>query len=291
MSHGAICEPIDIDPAVLVDAHLVLQVDAAEAPERFPHFHDAVELVWFRRVRGEVTTEDGVFRLAPGVAMLIPSMRHHDFAIEAGPQGWILAHLDPSLLTLQSASPFHRGAMPCLVARFDGIGRTRMEGLFDWLLERSAQGGEAREAVISLTRLIVLEIWQNATAPDRDAELGEGRLDRLRPALDLVAKDPSAPISLDAAAAACRLSTPYFSRRFKFVFEMNFSDYVRAYRLRLAAQRLLASGARISEIAFDLGFVSPAHFTAVFQKRFGSTPRDYRARRRTPAPSLSGPQA
>ena len=64
------------------------------------------------------------------------------------------------------------------------------------------------------------------------------------------------------------------------MFDTNFSDYVRSYRLRLAAQRLVSGGARVSEIAFSLGFATPAHFAMLFQKRFGVSPRAYRAGRR-----------
>jgi AraC-like DNA-binding protein len=64
---------------------------------------------------------------------------------------------------------------------------------------------------------------------------------------------------------------------------MTFSDYSRIYRLHLAARRLLASGAGISEIGFGVGFSSPAHFTARFRERFGMSPRAYRASARARA--------
>ncbi|HJP67724.1 MAG TPA: helix-turn-helix domain-containing protein, partial [Sphingomicrobium sp.] len=47
--------------------------------------------------------------------------------------------------------------------------------------------------------------------------------------------------------------------------------------LRLAARRLTAGGTSISEIAYGVGFSSPAHFSARFRERFGMTPREYRA--------------
>src|SRR3546814_16417163 len=74
----------------------------------------------------------------------------------------------------------------------------------------------------------------------------------------------------------CNLSPAYFSRRFKRVFGMNFTDYVRTYRLHLAARRILTTGAPVSDIDYGLGFASPSHFTARFHERFGETPRDYR---------------
>ena len=57
------------------------------------------------------------------------------------------------------------------------------------------------------------------------------------------------------------------------------TDYLRVCRLE-AARRLLSSSAfadrSITEIAFECGFASSAHFSTEFRKRFGSSPRVYR---------------
>lgn len=66
------------------------------------------------------------------------------------------------------------------------------------------------------------------------------------------------------------------------------SEYVRVCRLE-AARRLLSSTAfashSITEIAFECGFASSAHFSTEFRKRFGRSPRSYRQS----APALRGP--
>ena len=72
------------------------------------------------------------------------------------------------------------------------------------------------------------------------------------------------------------LSPAYFSRRFRQMSGMPFTEYSRIYRLHLAARRLVTTGAAVSEIGYDVGFSSPAHFTARFRERFGMTPREYR---------------
>jgi AraC-like DNA-binding protein len=84
-------------------------------------------------------------------------------------------------------------------------------------------------------------------------------------------------VSLEEAATACNLSPSYFSRQFKQVFSVPFNDYARGFRLRLAARRIISGGERISDIAYELGFGTHAHFAAAFSKRYGMSPRDYRA--------------
>ena len=276
MAGGSLCEPIDVSPDRWVRVERVSHPADQDVPGRFAHFHDAVELVWFHEARGELICEDGVFPIAAGTAAMIPSMRHHDFVIGPGPHHWVLVQIDPTLL----ADPLN-SAPQCLTAAFEGPARDRMSVLFDWLEEIAADdSADRRRTLAQLVELTLSEVVARAAAAPKSADTRLEGLDRLRPALDLVAKDPASPPTLEAAAAVCHLSPAYFSRRFKRVFDTNFSDYVRSYRLRLAAQRLVSGGARVSEIAFSLGFATPAHFAMLFQKRFGVSPRAYRAGRR-----------
>jgi AraC-like DNA-binding protein len=57
------------------------------------------------------------------------------------------------------------------------------------------------------------------------------------------------------------------------------SEYLRICRLEAARRLLSASsfaGHSITEIAFECGFASSAHFSTEFRKRFGRSPRSYR---------------
>jgi AraC-like DNA-binding protein len=56
------------------------------------------------------------------------------------------------------------------------------------------------------------------------------------------------------------------------------SRYILDRRLELAAERLRSSPARrISGIAMAVGFGDFAYFSRAFHRRFGLSPRDYRA--------------
>ncbi|MEI6643175.1 MAG: AraC family transcriptional regulator [Novosphingobium sp.] len=276
MARGSICEPVEVNPATAIRAERVAITRADPAPERFPHFHDAAELIWFSAVDGSLDCEDGAFLLESGTAVFVPPMHRHDFAIPPGDHRWVLVHLDPFL----TASLLERTPAPsaaaCRVVRCAGALRQRMELLFDWLAEASADGSP-REILVGLAGLILKAMILADAAADPEPGATSGAIDRLRPALDRIARNPGQPITLGEAASVCHLSEAYFSRRFKQVFGSTFSDYLRAYRLRLAAQRLLSGGERVSEIARATGFASPAHMTEQFRRRFGVTPRAYRA--------------
>lgn len=156
--------------------------------------------------------------------------------------------------------------------------------LADWLLDAAGNPGEATERI---TELLLLAVSQAAgdEPPSPPTSLPA---ERLQPALEWLRQAPQERIELERAASLCRVSPAYFSRRFRQLFNRTFSDYARTYRLRLAARRLVASGAPISEIAYGVGFSSHAHFSARFHERFGMTPREYRASARGRAARLGG---
>lgn len=67
------------------------------------------------------------------------------------------------------------------------------------------------------------------------------------------------------------------------VFQANTGRTLHDYRLRLrlnAALDLLPDAEDLSRVALELGFSSHSHFTASFRRCFGTTPSEYRDRRR-----------
>jgi len=74
------------------------------------------------------------------------------------------------------------------------------------------------------------------------------------------------------------LSRRTFTRLFKQETGLTFSAWQRRACLLWAMPRLLA-GARVTTIAFDLGYSSPAAFTAMFKQLMGDTPDLYRRKR------------
>lgn len=275
MALRPICEPVELPIGASVLAERVA-IDA-RSPDvgRFIHFHDVAELVLFRRVRGEFISDGRRYRVGDGALTFVPSMRQHDFALGSEAMEWVLIQLDPYLVeAIGRKSGMARLARP-FCAWPDPQQSARLEMLADWLVE--AAGDPSNPEIEHIVELLLMSA---AAAPEQqpaeEERIGASRFERLMPALERLRAEPAEPMALESAAAMCRMSTAYFSRRFKQVLGMNFSEYARVHRLHLAARRLATSGSAISEIAYGLGFSSPAHFSACFLRRFGMTPREYR---------------
>lgn len=270
-----ICEPVELSPGRSVIAERIVSAADAPASGRLLHFHDVSELVLFGRVVGDFFADGKRFALRDGALIFVPSMRHHDFDLAPGPKDWVLVQIDPYLSERLAVQPGLARLSRAFCALPDEAVQVRLRFLVDWLIEALATDPTGDLPV----RLADLVLTTAAAAPEAEnAQTLEGsrRVDRLLPALRRLRADPANPPVLEEAAALCRLSTAYFSRRFKQSFGMNFTEYSRAYRLHLAGRRIVGSSRPLASIAYELGFSSPSHFTARFHERFGMTPSLYR---------------
>jgi AraC-like DNA-binding protein len=86
---------------------------------------------------------------------------------------------------------------------------------------------------------------------------------------------PSAQDTIDLWSRGLGLSRRTFTRIFKRQTGLSFSVWQRRACLLSALPRLLG-GERVTTIAFDLGYSSPAAFTVMFKQLVGSAPDTYR---------------
>lgn len=73
------------------------------------------------------------------------------------------------------------------------------------------------------------------------------------------------------------MSSFYFCKKFKQTTGFTFTEYVARVRVEAAKTLLLNPQARISEVAFEVGFQSITHFNRVFKGLVGHCPTDYRS--------------
>jgi AraC family transcriptional regulator len=73
----------------------------------------------------------------------------------------------------------------------------------------------------------------------------------------------------------------HLARQFRKYFGVTVGEMVRQTRVEFARKRLLRGDSPIVEIAIEAGFAHQAHFTTVFKKLMGVTPRQYFVAART----------
>lgn len=93
-------------------------------------------------------------------------------------------------------------------------------------------------------------------------------------ALAYIQANYARPITLNELAALESLSRYHFLRSFRNQVGMPPHTYIENYRIAVA-QRLLARGLPLAQVAVDVGFSSQSHFTRRFRQTLGVTPGRY----------------
>ncbi|MCO6149453.1 AraC family transcriptional regulator [Flavobacterium sp. NRK1] len=87
-------------------------------------------------------------------------------------------------------------------------------------------------------------------------------------------------LTIEELAAQSNLSVSSFKREFAKLYNDSPANYIKTKKLEKAAELLLVSDQRITEIAFDCGFSDLANFTKSFNDKYSTTPTNYRVQRR-----------
>ncbi len=98
----------------------------------------------------------------------------------------------------------------------------------------------------------------------------------IQKAAEYIYENFNKPILLKEVADYVHMSENYFSKRFKIVTGINFSDYLISTRLRAADELLLNTKKSILKIAESCGFSDANYFGDVFKKRKGVSLSKYR---------------
>lgn len=83
-------------------------------------------------------------------------------------------------------------------------------------------------------------------------------------------------VNIEELAVKTNLSVSSFKREFRKLYDDSPANYIKKKRLERAAELLLVSDERITDIAFDCGFNDLANFTKSFHDKYGTTPTSYR---------------
>lgn len=83
-------------------------------------------------------------------------------------------------------------------------------------------------------------------------------------------------LTMEELASQNNLSLSSFKREFAKIYNDTPANYIKNRRLEKAAELLLASSERITNIAFECGFNNLASFTKCFHDKYNITPTNYR---------------
>ncbi|WPP48474.1 substrate-binding domain-containing protein [Catalinimonas niigatensis] len=98
-------------------------------------------------------------------------------------------------------------------------------------------------------------------------------LDNFKAIVDQKLSDPE--LNVNEIAKEVGLSRVQLYRKVKALLDFSVNDYIKQLRLTKAKTLLLQQELSISEIAYEVGFSSPAYFSTVFKSEFQISPSEY----------------
>jgi AraC-like DNA-binding protein len=99
---------------------------------------------------------------------------------------------------------------------------------------------------------------------------------RIRQAIALMKQDTAHELDMDALAARAGVSRAHFFTLFQRDTQVTPLVYANVLRFEAAVERLTHGNESLGELAHDLGFSAPGHFSRFFRQHLGITPSDYR---------------
>ncbi|MDP1590850.1 MAG: AraC family transcriptional regulator [Prosthecobacter sp.] len=258
------------------------------------HFHPECEITLVTKGGTERIVGDNITPLQPGDMVFLGSNVPHDFRNQPAPGTppveveAIVVQFMPQLPGLEDW--LHRSSMQTTRRLFQrasqGLEVTGITRLTATRMMKDMPEAQGMKRVILLLRLLDLlansedlrEIYRTSLPPDHI-----GIPDRVGIACAHIQAHLAKPLYVEALAGMVGLGRSAFSRLFKHSTGRTVPQYVNELRIARACQLLAESDQTVGQIAFECGFVSPAHFQRQFRTFQQCAPLSYRARIRQTA--------
>ena len=272
--------PLDDDLPITADTESLLE----DHPIRFLHQHQCAEIGLCVEGSGVFVVGEKVMEFGPGDVTFISQTEVHLARSMPGTTSrWHWIYLDP--LRLTRASPIEHtlinptslsGAAFLNVVHESEAPHLAVVAarIVDELKNR--EQGYATSLIALVAEFMILMRRARPSAVGLDLPAKGSQLDRIAPAIALVARNFAEPLSVDQLARACAMSAPTLRRAFDDAMECSPREYWTDVRMQMAASMLRSTSLTVAEVSRTVGFTTLSSFNRLFLQRFGATPRLWR---------------
>lgn len=249
--------------------YVIRHVVAATDIDVEPHEHESAQLIVV--ARGECSERAGFAErhLQEGDLLFHPPRSTHSIIAAAGCE---LVHVELGRDFLSTFCPLYGGVARTLAFRSESF-----DGIVEQLIGEVRRGSDAEPLAVESLLFQLAAAGARSLSPD--AEATPPWLARVTAYIHLHARERLTRQKLSAVAC---MSISGLSHSFRQRMGVTLTDYIRDYRVRLAARSLRQTSHPIKEIAAASGFYDQAHLCRVFKAACNLTPAEYRRLRGRP---------
>ena len=246
--------------------------------ESFPlHWHGFCEIEYIMSGRAEETLNGVKNDISDGNLHILTPSDFHEIIIKDDPVLIYKACFDLNLIDHSLSSRLlSLSHMPIL--HLEGEEKKLIEQIF-LSMERADACIDDHEILQTVLHGLINSILASVIfmSEDLDPGLRIARYDdTICTVLNLIHKDFCSGVNLSKLANAVYLSPSHLSRKFHSSVGMSIGDYVKRLRMDMVTRLLVTSDYSITDICYEVGFVSLPTFSLEFKRIYGVTPSDYR---------------
>jgi len=279
VSHGDIFLPVNSYHCIVPDTYTELSL----------HWHEEMEITLIREGVSDYRVGRDFFRASAGDLILVPPMTLHS-AMELPGEGMVsdslVFHLDYLGASEQDLSasdylrPLLSGQMelPVRICQNDShYGEIREA----FLAALACFTGKERFYELRLKGLLIDLIYRlfasGYVKPRETGGRDSAKRQQMKQVLRFIGEHYRERMSVADLASYIGFSESYFMSFFKQNVGMSCVKYINEFRVGKAAEELESTDRPVMEIALDQGFENVSYFNLQFRRRFGMTPREFRA--------------
>lgn len=277
---------------VQLTANRPVRAEATTVPHAIAaHDHDYYELCVVQKGSAKHLTDEGLRMISQGSVIVVPPGQVHAFASVRALSAINVYYLTEWLMGDLHSLWDQDGVMPLFFAPslFRGAGG---QGVRQFQMngdESAAVGHELQHLTDEWNQPAPSLIYMKSTLLKLLVQLGRAFLreagraafsfrEEVFAAIQSIERGiaDASPFDLQALAAGTMLSPDHLSRIFKIQTGLSPEQYFQRRRSQRAALMLLDSRKSVTEIAYELGYSDAAHFSRLFARLRGVSPRAYR---------------
>lgn len=245
------------------------------------HFHDEIEFLWICESEKDIYINNSQYKLYTGDIIFINECVPHKTHSPKENSTFLLQFnsmlVEEEYLSLKRIPFYVKRPVPFLIFRAGTEMNTVFKNCFIRALTEHTQQKKSYALFLkAIICEIVANLYRYEILADSEALHSFKNIERLLPVLDYVENHFASSITISEMSSLINVESSYFCRLFKKTMGIPFMEYLYLVRFSRAENLLLHTDKNITEIAYEVGFSSPAYFTKSFRKKKGYTPSFYK---------------
>ena len=253
------------------------------------HWHKEMEIIFIISGRGTVTVQTTQYVVKAGdIIIITPELLHSIKQLNDEKMEYFNILFDFLLLEDKNSYCFekylkgifeHTKSIPICLRKNQELTQL-LTPYLEYLIANRKKKFSGDELMVKSNLFAILHnLCKNSdTVAESETKLDESYV-KIKKVIYYVWEHYDEKISVDQAAKLINYSASYFSKLFHKLTGTSFTQYLKEYRLEVAANRLINTDKTVTEISAETGFCNLPYFTRAFEKKFGVTPNQYKKRR------------